>query len=440
MTNKTQNLNIKIDGGVKKENMSKNGTLKKKMDIIIITPTFETTETIEKVLVAIDKGLKKFYPDKEALIILADSSSRKTQKFMLKICKKINTKVQLISRPPKGKGEALLYAFGVAKKYKPKAVATIDSDLRSIKPEWVYLLLEPVLSEKADFVSPNYLRHKYDGTITNMFVHPICAAVFGHDIRQPIGGDFAFSGALNDFYTKKKDFTREIERFGIDSWLTISAIVKNSCLTQANLGVKIHDASVKHPLFPENSIGKMFYEVAKTNFRLMTIHDKYWLETKGVMPVEYFGEEIQSTPEMVRLNFRPLWKAFKRTAMEYRDFWEKNLSQKQFERIKFLLWVNIENYEFTQDLWVDLVYDFALLYKKAKSLKEREKVVQALAPLYLGRVACFALEAEGMNEFEAEGKVKNLVRIFALKKPGFVRRWKEIDNNSKLKTQKSKLK
>lgn len=395
-------------------------------EIVVITPTFETTDTIEKVLKVIDKGLRKYYPKSESMIIIADSSSKKTQQFIKKICKNIKTHTELISRPPKGKGEALLYAFGVASKHNPKVVATLDSDLRSIKPDWIYLLLDPVLSGKADFVSPNYLRHKYDGTITNMLVYPICAAVFGRDVRQPIGGDFAFSGALVDLYLKKEGYTREVERFGIDSWLTISAIVNKYRMMQANLGAKIHDASVKHPLFPENSIGEMFYEVTKTIFKLMVVYEDYWTKNKQILPVEFFGPEIQSTPEMVRLHFRPLWKAFKRTAMEHRDFWEKNLPKKQFERIKFLLWVNIENYEFTQDLWADLVYDFALLYRKAKTAEKRKKVVMALVPLYLGRCACFALEVKGMNEFEAEGKFKNLIRIFALKKNGFVRRWKEI--------------
>lgn len=397
-----------------------------KKDIIVITPTFETKDTIKKVLKMIDKGLRKYYPKSDALIIIADSSCPKTQQFIKKICKGIKTHIELISRPPKGKGEALLYAFGVASKHNPKAVATIDSDLRSIKPDWIYLLLEPVLSGKSDFVSPNYLRHKYDGTITNMLVYPICAAVFGRDIRQPIGGDFAFSGALVDFYLKKEGYTREVERFGIDSWLTISAIVNKYRMMQANLGAKIHDASVKHPLFPENSIGKMFFEVTKTIFTLLMVYEDFWTKNKQILPVEFFGPEIQSTPEMVRLHFRPLWKAFKRTTAEYRDFWEKNLPKKQFERIKFLLWVNIENYEFTQDLWADLVYDFALLYRKAKTAEKRERIVEALVPLYLGRCACFALEVKGMNEFEAEGKFKNLIRIFALKKHGFVRRWKEI--------------
>jgi hypothetical protein len=48
-----------------------------------------------------------------------------------------------------------------------KACAVVDSDLRSITPEWIDLLLRPILSAGFDFVAPYSHRQKYDGTITN---------------------------------------------------------------------------------------------------------------------------------------------------------------------------------------------------------------------------------------------------------------------------------
>ena len=72
----------------------------------------------------------------------------------------------------------------------------VDSDLRSITPEWIELLLAPVLRDRCDFVAPLYLRHKYDGTITNSIVYPLTRSLYGKEVRQPIGGDFGFSGRL----------------------------------------------------------------------------------------------------------------------------------------------------------------------------------------------------------------------------------------------------
>ncbi|MBW2027152.1 MAG: hypothetical protein JRI90_17775 [Deltaproteobacteria bacterium] len=47
-----------------------------------------------------------------------------------------------------------------------KAVVVVDADLKSITPEWIKHLAEP-LYNGFSYVAPLYIRHKYDGTITN---------------------------------------------------------------------------------------------------------------------------------------------------------------------------------------------------------------------------------------------------------------------------------
>jgi hypothetical protein len=58
-----------------------------------------------------------------------------------------------------------------------KVCAVVDSDLRSIRPEWFDLLLRPVLDREFDYIAPYYKRHKYDGTITNSIVYPLTRAL-----------------------------------------------------------------------------------------------------------------------------------------------------------------------------------------------------------------------------------------------------------------------
>ena len=79
----------------------------------------------------------------------------------------------------------------------------MDSDLRSITPEWIELLLGPVLEHGFDYVAPLYLRHKYDGTITNSIVYPLTRSLYGREVRQPIGGEFGFSGRLASHYLRR---------------------------------------------------------------------------------------------------------------------------------------------------------------------------------------------------------------------------------------------
>ncbi len=69
-----------------------------------------------------------------------------------------------------------------------------------IVPEWIELLAGPILKGGYDFVAPLYARYKYDGTITNTVTYPLTRALYGHRIRQPIGGDFGVSGDLVRHY------------------------------------------------------------------------------------------------------------------------------------------------------------------------------------------------------------------------------------------------
>jgi len=57
-----------------------------------------------------------------------------------------------------------------------------------------------VLSYGWDHVAPLYVRHRNDGTITNSIAYPLTAALYGTRIRQPIGGDFGFSGRLASYW------------------------------------------------------------------------------------------------------------------------------------------------------------------------------------------------------------------------------------------------
>jgi hypothetical protein len=62
-----------------------------------------------------------------------------------------------------------------------------------------------------------------------------------------------------------------VARFGIDIWMTTSAITQGFRICQSNLGVKIHD--VKDP---GQHLGPMFRQVLSALFSLMELYDSYW--------------------------------------------------------------------------------------------------------------------------------------------------------------------
>jgi len=94
-----------------------------------------------------------------------------------------------------GKGNGVKTIFIKAEEVRADAVALIDGDLTSVKPEWLKYLIKPIL-EGYDLVSPFYFRHKYDGVITNHLAYPLTRALYGVSIRQPIGGEYGLSNKI----------------------------------------------------------------------------------------------------------------------------------------------------------------------------------------------------------------------------------------------------
>ncbi len=240
-------------------------------------PSFGNAETIGYVVRAATAGMVQYFPDLKPILVNSDGGSpdgtprvvvsTESPDYIEKvILVSPRHKLQRISftyQGISGKGTAVRALFEVARELKVKAFVMVDSDLRSIAPEWIELLAGPILKGGYDFVAPLYARYKYDGTITNAIAYPLTRALYGARIRQPIGGEFAVSGDLVQRYLELPTFDELTARFGIDIWMTHSAINEGFAVCQARLGAKIHDAKD-----PASDLGPMFRQVVGTLFRM----------------------------------------------------------------------------------------------------------------------------------------------------------------------------
>ncbi len=170
-----------------------------------------------------------------------------------------------------------------------QAVAVFDSDLLSITPLGIKNIIEPVLNGY-DFVAPDYMRYKFDATITNSIAYNLTRSLYGCRIRQPIGGDFGVSPRLAKYYLDQEDvWETDVARFGIDIWMTTTAIVGGFEVCQAKLGVKVHGEKD-----PAGDLGPMYRQVVGTSFQLMEMYQDYWKKVSGsrdIPPWKYPHEE-----------------------------------------------------------------------------------------------------------------------------------------------------
>ena len=389
-------------------------------DILVGIPCYNNERTISHVIQMVTHGLADYYKDKRSVVFIADGGStddsRETSKeFQIKPWQE---KIVSIYRGPAGKGTALRSVFETATRLNVQACAVVDSDLRSITPDWVQYLLDPVLTKGYQFVAPVYLRHKYDGTITNNIVYNLTRALYGKRIRQPIGGDFAISKDVAKFYIEQDVWDTDVARYGIDIWMTTSAVTQGFRICQSNLGVKIHDAKD-----PGQHLGPMFRQVLWTVFSLMERYESYWKTVKGSEPVEIFGFEGYVEPEPVKVDLEGMIGLFKTGYQQFSVLWKDIFCESCFEEIRKTAEMDLSEFHLSTDAWIQILYELAATFHSWSI--NRYKLVDLVTPIYFARVASFVRRSWEMSSQEAEDLVEEQAVKFEEQKDYLLGVWNQ---------------
>jgi glycosyltransferase involved in cell wall biosynthesis len=389
-------------------------------DILVGIPCYNNEKTITHVAQMVTHGLATHYKDKRSVIFIADGGSTDDSREMVKEfqIKPWQEKIVSIYRGPGGKGTALRSIFEAANRLGVHVCAMVDSDLRSITADWVTYLLDPVLNHGYQFVAPVYVRHKYDGTITNNIVYNLTRALYGKRIRQPIGGDFAISRDVARFYIEQDVWQTDVARFGIDIWMTTTAITQGFRVCQANLGAKIHDAKD-----PGQHLGPMFRQVLSALFSLMEHYESHWREIKGSEPVEIFGFEGFTEPEPVKVDLEGMVELFKTGYGQFAPLWKEIFCEDCFNEIRKTVEMDASRFHFATDVWVRVLYELAATFHHWTA--NRNKLLDLMTPLYFARVASFVRQSWDMSSREAEELVEDQALKFEAKKDYLIKVWSQ---------------
>jgi hypothetical protein len=436
-------------------------------DIMVGIPSFKNAATIGYVVRAAQAGLVQYFPDLHPVVVNSDAGSPDgTQRVVVETEPPDYIEQILLVRPTNkldrvsltypeidgvgGKGAALRTIFEMAAALEVQALVVVDSDLRSIVPEWIELLAGPILKGGYDFVAPLYARYKYDGTITNTVTYPLTRALYGNRIRQPIGGDFGVSGDLVRHYLQQDDWTDDVSKFGIDIWMTTSALTGGFAVCQTRLGAKIHD-----PKDPGSDLGPMFRQVVGTILRLAVRHADQWLTIRGSHDIPAYGFERIIEPPPLEVNTLRLLTEFHQGSLTLDDRWRQMFAAANVETLLVLageaggladstrarlglggdaastktttaeLADALAAFHFPDDLWARLIYDL-VVFARSEQLPI-EQAVAALVPVYFGRVGSFVIENRHMTTDQAEERVERQAREFELLKPYLLERWHALD-------------
>jgi glucosylglycerate synthase len=421
-------------------------------DIMVGIPSFKNAATIGYVTRAAQAGLVQYFPDLRPVLVNADAgSSDGTQRVVVETEPPDYVERILLVRPRNrlqrisltypeidgvgGKGAALRTIFQIADALGVQALVVVDSDLRSIIPEWIELLAGPIQKGGFDYVAPLYSRYKYDGTITNTVTYPLTRALYGLKIRQPIGGDFGVSGDLVKHYLKQGDWDADTSKFGVDIWMTTKAITGGFAVCQTRLGAKVHD-----PKDPGADLGPMFSQVVSTILRLTEVHADRWLEVEGAHDVPVYGFERILDPPPLEVDVERLLQEFAKGRMNVGEEWQQALAPENYAVVQRLseeaadavdnatradkeATIETSGFTFPDELWARVIYDMALAHRDR--VLPLDRLIGSLIPLYFGRVASLVLETRELTTDQAEAFVERQARAFQLSKPYLVQRWRD---------------
>jgi glycosyltransferase involved in cell wall biosynthesis len=384
------------------------------MDIVVGIPSFNCAHTINYVIYQTARGLAKYFPDKKSVILVSDGGS---SDGTLEVVKAIKLPWDVTVIPSEyvgvsGKGTALKAVFETMKTVEAEALMMVDSDLRSIQPEWVNLFLSSIF-KGAGLVTPYYTRHKYDGTITNFLCYPFTRALWGKMIRQPIGGDFALSQRLVDNLLASRLWrTPYVPRFGIDIFITHTALNEGLTLKQAFLGSKVHEAKD-----PSKHLASMFHEVAGAMFSCTEINEDIWRGIQESKPVELIKGSITPTPpEEIQVDFKKLLHLYSNNFNMFATLFKEVIGFDLYRNLEILS-MKKDHFVFPDDYWSQCVYSFAAAFKNELDFNKRKELLEALRVLWMGKFASFVIETVEDDTAEAEAKIEEECVAFEKFKP-----------------------
>lgn len=393
--------------------------MKRSYDVVVGIPSFNEAHTVGHVVEMAGRGLAEYFPDAKSVIVNCDNNSPDGTKdafLAAEVPRRIEK--EYISTPEgvKGKGNNFLNLFRFCRDMKAPVVIVVDADVRSIEPVWIRYLGHPV-RDGYDLVTPLYSRHQFDGTITNHLCYPLVFSLSGLNVRQPIGGDFAFSSKMYSFWLDNP-WDDMVRQYGIDIFMSLNAIFGNFKMCQAGLGTKIHNAS-------SPKLGRMFEEVVYTLFSTIIRYRSQWLDDWLVQnshsirkievhKMECFGKKKFEATQWLDIDIPKLKQDCRFEYKKYHQWVKKYLSPYAYRQINQMF--IMDNYDVDIMLWSQIVYSLLYTFDEATE-DEKLEIINVLKPLYFARSLTFDYQTWRYSVTFAEEEVENQAMAFMSQKP-----------------------
>ncbi|HKD10364.1 MAG TPA: hypothetical protein VKB79_30935 [Bryobacteraceae bacterium] len=304
--------------------------------------------------------------------------------------------------------------FDSALKLGVRACAVVASDLPSVTADWAPLLLEPATENGFDLIAPCYARHRFEGLINRAIVYPLVRALYGKQIRNPLGPDVGVSAGL----MRRMTSGSKTRMHPLVS-LVAEAITGGMKICQAHLGAR------GYPPPDWSNLSSLLAQVLGPLFLDVERYAPYWQRAPESQAVPEFGRHQHVEGPETAVDVTRLIETFQLGAHNLHEIWGMILPPSTLVELQRLARLDRAGFRMPDETWARVVYDFALAHRLRPI--SRDQLLKAITPIYLGWVASYALEVESASPDAVEQRLEKLCLTYESARSYLVSRWRWPD-------------
>jgi hypothetical protein len=302
--------------------------------------------------------------------------------------------------------------FALAESLEVRTCIVVAPDLLAMEGNTLHTMLDAVVEKQADLAMAVYPFSKFDGLLNTSILAPLSRALYGRRVRYPLAADFAASSKL---------FARFSESVGGQSvmWPASEAALAEAQIGQVHVNVN-HAAQTGG-----QDLSSVLSELVGSLFLQMEDTAASWQRIRNSQPLPVYGSAAASAPDGHSVDVQPMLDSFHLGSRNLGEVWSLVLPPVTLLELKRLTRLGADQFRMPDELWARIIYDFALAHRLRTI--NRNHLLGALTPLYLGWVASYALEVGKATPAAAEMRVEKLARAFEEVKSYLVSRWRWPD-------------
>jgi glucosylglycerate synthase len=306
--------------------------------------------------------------------------------------------------------------FSAAEKLQARGCCVIASKLEVATPPWAWRIAQPLFESQADLVLPHYARRKFEGLLNASIIAPMMRALYGKRVNNPMGPDFGVSQRL---FEKMLAAKAGGNQFNSMASLTPTALCQNMQIIEVHFGSRIYPAT------DWSNMSSVLADVLTPVFLDMERNAPCWQRTRVSVPVRVIGEPLPLDQDSTVVDTRPMLESFQLGNRELQEIWSLVLPPATLFELRKLARLSVEQFRMPDELWVRIVYDFALAHRLRTI--SRDHLLPSMTPLYLGWVASYAHELTVAGAMSPERRLEGLSLAYEAGKSYLVSRWRWPD-------------